>query len=43
MLKHWASHAEYQQFISDAVSLLNESQLKKLFAYSGSLDKSSSL
>ncbi|GLB28468.1 hypothetical protein LAD12857_03910 [Lacrimispora amygdalina] len=30
MLKHWASHAEYQLFVSEAVSLLNESQLKKL-------------
>lgn len=28
MLKHWQSHAEYQQFISDTVSHLNESQRK---------------
>jgi len=43
MLKHWASHAEYQQFVSNAVSLLNESKLKKLSSYSDSLDKLNSL
>lgn len=43
MLKHWTSHAEYQQFVSDAVSLLNESQLKKLSSYSDSIDKLTSL
>jgi len=43
MLKYQASHAEYQQLISDAVSLLNESQLKKLSASSDSLNKFSSL
>lgn len=43
MLKHWMTHAEYQQFISDAVSHLNESQLKKLSSYKDSLDKLTSL
>lgn len=43
MLKHWDSHAEYQQFISEAVSHLNESQLKKLYSYSDSLNKLASL
>ena len=32
MLKHWDSHAEYQHFISEAVALLNPSQLKKLYS-----------
>ena len=43
MLKHWDSHAEYQQFISEAVSHLNESQLTKLYSYSDSLNKLASL
>ena len=43
MLKHWQTHAEYQQFISDAVSHLNESQRKKLSSYSHSIAKLSSL
>lgn len=43
MLKHWTTHAEYQHFISDAVALLNQSQLKKLSSYSDSLNKLTSL
>lgn len=43
MIKHWQSHAEYQSFLSDAVSKLNESQLKKLSSYSDSISKLSSL
>lgn len=43
MLKHWQTHAEYQQFISDAVSLLNDSQRKKLNSYSDSIQKLTSL
>jgi len=43
MLKHWMTHAEYQHFISQAVTLLNKSQLKKLSSYSDSLDKLTSL
>ncbi len=43
MLKHWDTHAEYQHFISKAVSQLNDSQLKKLNSYSDSLDKLTSL
>lgn len=43
MLKHWDSHAEYQQFISETVSHLNESQFKKLSSYKDSLDKLTSL
>lgn len=43
MLKHWDSHAEYQQFISETVSHLNEPQFKKLSSYKDSLDKLTSL
>ena len=43
MLKHWTSHAEYQHFISGAVSVLNESQRKKLYFYKDSIDKLTSL
>ncbi|KAK9667558.1 hypothetical protein QE152_g41285, partial [Popillia japonica] len=43
MLKHWSTHAEYQQFISVAVSQLNFSQRKKLASYSDSLEKLTSL
>lgn len=43
MLKHWQTHAEYQQFLSDAVSHLNESQRKKLSSYSHSIAKLSAL
>lgn len=43
MLKHWQTHAEYQQFISDAVSHLNESQRKKLNSYSDSIAKLTAL
>lgn len=43
MLKHWNSHAEYLQFISDAVSKLNQSQLKKFNSYSDSLEKLTSM
>lgn len=43
MLKHWQTHAEYKQFISDTVSLLNESQRKKLNSYSDSLAKLTAL
>ncbi|XBX08299.1 hypothetical protein QMP26_09560 [Enterocloster clostridioformis] len=39
MIKHWQTHAEYQQFISDSVPLLNPSQLKKLVSMSDSWDK----
>jgi len=43
MLKHWQTHAEYQHFISDAVSHLNMSQRKKLQSYSDSIKKLTSL
>lgn len=43
MIKHWASHAEYLQVVSDAVSHLNGSQLKKFLSYSDSMDKLTSL
>lgn len=43
MLKHWQTHAEYQQIILDAVSHLNESQRKKLQSYSDSIEKLFSL
>ncbi|PKM51644.1 MAG: hypothetical protein CVV02_05080 [Firmicutes bacterium HGW-Firmicutes-7] len=43
MLKNWTSHAEYHQFITNAVSALNESQLKKFNSYSNSLAKLTSL
>lgn len=43
MLKSRTAHAEYQHFISDAVSSLNESQRKKLNYYSDSIAKLSSL
>ena len=43
MLKHWMTHAEYQQFISVSITHLNESQLKKLRSYQYSLDKLTSL
>lgn len=43
MLKYWQTHAEYQQFISDAFHLLNDSQRKKLVSYSRSIEKLSAL
>lgn len=43
MLKHWDSHAEYQHFISEAVALLNPSQLKKLYSMSDSWNKLTSM
>jgi len=43
MLKHWDTHAEYLHFISEAVASLNQSQLKKFFSLSNSLDKLTSL
>lgn len=43
MLKYWQTHAEYQQFISDAVSHLNDSQRKKTGSYSYSIAKLSDL
>lgn len=43
ILKHWQTHAEYQQFISDAVSHLNDSQRKKTGSYSYSIAKLSDL
>ena len=43
MLKSWTSHADYQQFISDAVSSFNESQRKKFFSYSDTITKLTSL
>ena len=39
MLKHWDTHAEYQHFISEAVTLLNQSQLKRLNSMSDSWNK----
>ena len=41
MLKHWQSHAEYQHFVSGAISRLNELQRKKLNSFSDSLYKRS--
>ena len=43
MLKHWDTHAEYQHFISEAVALLNPSQLKKLYSMSDSWNKLTSM
>ena len=43
MLKSWTSNADYQHFISDAVASSNDSQRKKLFSYSDSLAKMTSL
>lgn len=43
MLKHWQTHAEYQLLLSDDVSLLNESQRKKLNSYSDSIAKLTAL
>lgn len=43
MLKHWTSHADYQHFISHAVTSFNESQLKKFSSYSNTIAKLSSL
>ena len=43
MLKHWQTHAEYQLFISNTVSHLNDSQRKKLNSYSHSIAKLSAL
>lgn len=43
MLKNWNSHADYQQFVSNSVALLNKSQLKKLSFYQKSIDKLTSL
>lgn len=43
MLKHWETHAEYQHFISEAVALLNPSQLKRLYAMSDSWEKLTSM
>ena len=43
MLKHWQTHAEYQQFISETVTLLNPSQLKKLYSMSDSWNKLTSM
>ena len=43
MLKHWDTHAEYQHFISEAVTLLNQSQLKRLNSMSDSWNKLTSM
>lgn len=43
MLKWWPTHAEYQLFLSVAVTTLNESQLKRFYSYSDSLDKLTSM
>ena len=43
MLKHWDTHAEYQHFISEAVTLLNPSQLKRLNSMSDSWNKLTSM
>ena len=43
MLKHWDTHAEHQHFISEAVALLNPSQLKKLYSMSDSWKKLTSM
>lgn len=43
MLKHWASHEEYQQYITQTVNTLNESQIKRFFSYKDSLDKLTSM
>jgi hypothetical protein len=43
MLKSWTSHVDYQRFISDAASSLNESQRKKLMSYTDSIAKLTSL
>jgi len=43
MLKHWTSPADYQQFISQAASSLNDSQLKKFSSYADTIAKLTSL
>ena len=43
MLKHWDTHAEYQHFISEAVTSLNPSQLKRLYSMSDSWNKLTSM
>lgn len=43
MLKHWDTHAEYQHFISEAVTLLSPSQLKRLNSMSDSWNKLTSM
>lgn len=43
MLKHWTTHSEYISFVSNSVSLFNESQLKRWLSFSDSFAKLSSL
>ena len=43
MLEHWDTHAEYQHFISEAVTLLKPSQLKRLHSMSDSWNKLTSM
>ncbi len=43
MLKHWDTHAEYLHFVSESVTLLNQSQLKKLSSLSDSWNKLTSM
>lgn len=43
MLKHWTSHAEYLQFVSQALPLLSPAQMKRLQFYKDSLEKLTSL
>lgn len=43
MLKHWQTHDEYLQFLSEAVASLNPSQLKKLYSMSDSWRKLTSM
>ena len=43
LLKHWVTHAEYQHFISEVVTLLNPSQLKKRYFMSDFWNKHTSM
>ena len=43
MLKHWDTHAEYQHFISEAVTLISPSQRKRLNSMSDSWNKLTSM
>ena len=43
MLNFWRSHADYQAFVSDTVSIFSENEILKLQSYSKSREKLASL
>lgn len=43
MLKHWTTHSEYIDFVSDSVSRFNPSQLKRWHSFADSFEKLSSM